>query len=299
MKSSHDTGSTSKIVFALLAAAATFAGGLAVTLTGQATLPINESPPLQIQDDLSVGSEGEIVIGSATAAAKLRVSVDYRCADCAQWILDTRNVVDEFVRDGSTQLRIQPVARLDDQSSGTEYSTRAASAAYCVANYSGRSFDAYNLTLLQRLPQPDLPGPTNRELSQWAAEAGADLRARRCIETGGYEDFAREMTEAHAPKRLPSVSLNGQELGSKALTAAGLAGALTYVRGPDIATSTETSTVILPEGPQPSGSPNPEIAPPAAGDGPTNAPSGTPSTSLPTAEPSVSVSAPQPQGEEN
>src|SRR5690606_12167538 len=67
----------------------------------------------------------------------LRLYVDYNCIHCHNFELENNDQFATWLENGAITLEIHPVATLDGSS---RYSTRAANAAACVANYSPDSF---------------------------------------------------------------------------------------------------------------------------------------------------------------
>ena len=70
---------------------------------------------------------------SATARTRSTTYIDFMCPVCNQFEQLYGPTIQGLVDDGTITLGIHPIAILDRQSQGTEYSTRAANAMYCVA----------------------------------------------------------------------------------------------------------------------------------------------------------------------
>ena len=63
--------------------------------------------------------------------------VDFMCPVCNQFEQAYGEAIQGLVDDGTITLNIHPISILDRASQGTEYSTRAANAMYCVAAADG------------------------------------------------------------------------------------------------------------------------------------------------------------------
>src|SRR5690606_11469343 len=68
------------------------------------------------------------------------IYVDYMCPYCSQFESVNGSLVEQLVTSGVATLEIHPIAILDNSSQGTKYSTRAANAMACVANYAPNYF---------------------------------------------------------------------------------------------------------------------------------------------------------------
>ena len=74
---------------------------------------------------------GAITVGEGTGS--IATYVDFMCPICNSFEQLYGDTIDAALSDGSASLDIHPIAILDSKSQGTEFSTRAANAMYCVA----------------------------------------------------------------------------------------------------------------------------------------------------------------------
>ncbi len=102
----------------------------------------------------------------------IQIWVDYMCPLCGQFEQANSDQIETLVESGAATLEIHPVAILDRVSAGTRYSTRAANAAGCVANYSPDSFYEFNSLMFENQPEEDSEGLTDDELVAITEEAG-------------------------------------------------------------------------------------------------------------------------------
>jgi protein-disulfide isomerase len=74
---------------------------------------------------------GAVVVGDGEQS--MDTYIDFMCPICGQFEEAYGDAILELVDDGTITLNIHPISILDRYSQGTEYSTRAANAMYCVA----------------------------------------------------------------------------------------------------------------------------------------------------------------------
>ncbi len=80
----------------------------------------------------SINAEtGAIEVGNGDQT--MDTYIDFMCPVCNQFEQLYGEAIDDLVDDGTITLNIHPISILDRASQGTEYSTRAANAMYCVA----------------------------------------------------------------------------------------------------------------------------------------------------------------------
>lgn len=124
------------------------------------------------------------------APAHVVTYVDYLCPFCNQFETANGAILEELVASGDITLEVHPVTILDRLSVGTEYSTRAASAAGCVAEYQPENFLSFNAALFAAQPAENSPGLTNDEIVDIAAEAGADSEdVASCIRDARFKGW--------------------------------------------------------------------------------------------------------------
>lgn len=183
-------------------------GGLVVWMNNQATGP-GEAP----QASYINADTGAIAVGDGED--QLDEYLDFMCPICNQFHQIYGETIRGLVDDGSITFNIHPISILDRQSQGTEYSTRAAGAMYCVAEESQDAVIPFHDLLFQNQPQEGTPGLSDEQLVQIAGAAGAE-GAADCITEGTYTKFAKALTKKTpvAPGAqgigTPTVQLNGE-----------------------------------------------------------------------------------------
>lgn len=180
-------------------------GGLVVFLNNQATAP-GATPTANDTFDPETGaiSFGE---GKDTVA----VFVDFQCPVCNSFEGQYGAQLEAAAADGRITLEYHPVAVLDRYSQGTEYSSRSAGAAFCVAESNPDLYLDFAKALFENQPDENTPGLTNDQLAGFATQVGAD-DAVACITDETYRKFGAAQAKAHEIKGTPTVEVNGKRL---------------------------------------------------------------------------------------
>jgi protein-disulfide isomerase len=162
-------------------------GALVVTMNNAATAPA-EAPAAGVVNE----ETGGISIGDGPDV--IEEYVDFMCPYCGQYWDGYSEYVGEKVKAGEATLVIHPISILDNASQGTQYSTRSASAAYCVAETNPDAFYSYVDRLFDNQPAESSKGLSDDELAKFAEEVGAG-DAASCIADHEYSDYVAERTE--------------------------------------------------------------------------------------------------------
>jgi protein-disulfide isomerase len=138
---------------------------------------------------------GDIVTGSADAPHTVSIYLDSQCPACRAF--ETQNGAWlEGLRDaGKIRLELKPIAILDRFSS-TQYSTRAANAAACVADSSPEAYTAFNDELFAQQPPENSAGLPDDKLVEIARDAGAAPAVEQCITDGTFTGWVARTTDA-------------------------------------------------------------------------------------------------------
>ncbi|MCU1584038.1 MAG: hypothetical protein JWM49_594 [Microbacteriaceae bacterium] len=103
--------------------------------------------------------------------------VDYQCPYCDQFETTNQDQISSWVKAGTATLEIHPISILDGSSLGTQYSSRAANAAACVANYDPNNYFAVNKALFANQPAEQTTGLTNAKILSVLKGAGSSSSA--------------------------------------------------------------------------------------------------------------------------
>lgn len=161
-------------------------GVVVVVVNNQAGAP-GEAPQASNID----ASTGAIHVGDGPDV--VATYIDFMCPICGDFEEVYGETLDGLVADGSITLDVHPISILNSQSQGTEFSTRAANAMYCVAESSPDTALPFLQTMFANQPQEATAGLTDEQIIGFADEAGAS-GAAPCIEDQTYAKFVEDMT---------------------------------------------------------------------------------------------------------
>ena len=137
--------------------------------------------------------------------------IDFMCPACNAFEQSFGADLQKAASEDKITLNVHPIAILDHLSQGTNYSSRAAAAMYCVAeNNPDQSLDYLN-TLFASQPQEGTTGLTDDQLKEIATQVGAD-KAASCIDDKTYLKFGAAQAKAHSIQGTPSVDIDGKRL---------------------------------------------------------------------------------------
>ena len=93
------------------------------------------------------------------------------------------------------------------------FSTRAANAAYCVADENKEAFVRFHSALFAQQPaEGSGTGPDNAALIETARQAGAVGGVPECINSGRYNDMVKGLAAAAKITATPTIRLNGEDI---------------------------------------------------------------------------------------
>jgi protein-disulfide isomerase len=99
-----------------------------------------------------------------TSTANIVEYIDYQCPACLAFEETNLGNVAQWVQSGKATLELHPIAFLDRSSEGTRYSSRAANAAACIANYDPDRYIFVAAALYQNQPAEGTTGLTNAKI---------------------------------------------------------------------------------------------------------------------------------------
>ena len=200
--------------------------------------PPGPGPLNMLSDGITVGTNFEAVKTAALAAGKkpvatkpaadskaivIQLFVDYMCPVCGAFEKANSEQITTLVKQGAATIEIHPVAILDNASVGSRYSTRAANAAACVANFSPNQFYDFSALLFSKQPKEQTAGLTNAQLTSLTVDAKVKQPAKvaSCISDETFKTWTADVTTRAVsnPKLLsaqgqfgtPTVLVNGSK----------------------------------------------------------------------------------------
>lgn len=146
----------------------------------------------------------------------IRIYVDYMCPICGMFEKANGEQIKKLVKDGAATVEIHPVAILDRLSMGTQYSTRAANSAACVANYSPDNFFAFNALLFEHQPEEDSSGLSDTRLIALAKETGVSkfTNISSCIEKQDFKNWVAGATDRFNSNPFPNAATQPEKHGT-------------------------------------------------------------------------------------
>jgi len=140
---------------------------------------------------------------------EILIYVDYQCPVCAVFELPNSEQLKDWVESGVATLELHPLSFLDGRGTPNAFSSRAANASLCVADYSPDTFFDYNTRLFQSQPSEGAPGPENSELITFAQEVGATNieQISSCINSKQFGSFIKDATDRALSEPIPGTDL--------------------------------------------------------------------------------------------
>ena len=153
--------------------------------------------------------------------AKIVIYQDYICPACKAFETQSNKELKDLRDSGKATVEYRFVTFLDDRSSGTNYSSRAANTAACVINQNPDKFYAFNTALYEQQPAEGSQGLSNQKLIEIAKSidvTGID----DCVKNGTYRGWAADANKTALAIPLtgtPTILINGEKWdGKTALT---------------------------------------------------------------------------------
>jgi len=169
------------------------------------------------------------VIGKPEAKVTVTVYLDFMCPYCGQFDRANGSALAAAVDNGTARIEVHPMAFLDDLSSGTKYSTRAANAFAAVANHDAATALAFSQLLFARQPAENSAGLTDATIADLASQAGAPADVVAGFSKQAYQPWVAKITKQAFDSGItgtPTVKINGQTFTGDLYTAGSLAEAI-------------------------------------------------------------------------
>lgn len=135
--------------------------------------------------------------------------VDLMCPACNAFEQTFAEQLNTLADQDKITLNVHPVSILDRFSAGTNYSSRAAAAVYCVAQDAPDKAREYLATLYANQPDENTPGLTDAQLQDYAKQVGAE-KAVGCMTEGTFLKFPAAQAKAHNIQGSPTIELDGK-----------------------------------------------------------------------------------------
>ncbi|MGH3675978.1 MAG: DsbA family protein [Mycobacterium sp.] len=149
--------------------------------------------------------------GSTEPKAVLSLYEDFLCPHCGQFEQQFGPTVSKLIDTGAIAADYYMVAILDSPQT-KNYSSRAAGAAYCVADENKDAFRRFHAALYAQQPgERSSTYPTDAQLIEIARQAGAGGSVPDCINKGRYVEMVKGLAQATDISSTPTVRINGED----------------------------------------------------------------------------------------
>src|SRR5690554_5965573 len=183
---------------------------VAVTIWTQ--IPTSRTGPVNMQSDGIKIGEGFVAettpglkpgddpvpfeVDPGSEVIDIRLYLDYQCTGCRAFEETNHTQLATWLETGAATVEFHPIALFDRHSLGTKFSTRAANAAACVANYSPDDFFAFNSLMFANQPEEGTEGLTDEQIMVLAkrADVMGTEQIERCIEDQNYKAWVNAAT---------------------------------------------------------------------------------------------------------
>jgi len=167
---------------------------------------------------IPVGSTG--VAGQDLDASRVQVDVyfDFMCPVCNAFEQLNSTDLDALRAAGTADVIYHPIAILDPYSSGTNFSTRAASAAVLIAEESPESFVKFVALMFENQPAEHSRGLNDNQIQALAREAGVPDATVAKIPEYAFTQWVGSATERSSVDGVagtPTVFINGETQDSR------------------------------------------------------------------------------------
>jgi protein-disulfide isomerase len=180
-------------------------------------------------------AQGGIPVGKADAPVTVEIYLDYMCPVCGQFERINAGDLEKLVNDGKIKLNLYPIQVNDKVSNGTKYPTRAANAAYTVADKAPDKVWAFNQALFAKQPEENTGGLSDDEIAQLALGAGVPQAVVDTFKNKTFEPWVDKATQdsiGAGVQGTPTVKVNGKVVDNNQLfTAGGLVAAVDAAAG--------------------------------------------------------------------
>lgn len=150
--------------------------------------------------------------GTDEPKAVLSLYEDFQCPHCREFEKTYGSTITKLVDSGAVATDYYMVAILNSPIN-KNYSTRAANAAYCVADENKDAFLRFHGALFAQQPDEGSgAAPDNNSLIETARQAGAAGGVPQCINSGKHSDMVDGLAAAAKIQATPTIRLNGQDI---------------------------------------------------------------------------------------
>lgn len=136
--------------------------------------------------------------------AHITIYEDLQCPVCQSFETANDAQIGQWLDAGTATLEIKPISFLDRSSSGNRYSSRAASAIGCVAQYDPKDFWAVNSAFYANQPAEGGNGATDDEIIATIKKGGASSsEISSCVKDERFKGWVQKATSRAMDGKTP------------------------------------------------------------------------------------------------
>ncbi len=183
-----------------------------VAKTDPATVKLSDLPAAPATPPAEVTAPG--AEAEAGKPVKVVLYIDFICPVCKNFEATYNETLTKLRNEGKVSVEYRPLGFLDSRST-TNYSSRAANAAACVANTSPEKYSDFVDLLFAQQPAEGGAGLSDTELKKMAADVGAQS-IEQCVDEKTYRPYVKHTTQEASVIGVtgtPTVFVDGKQWG--------------------------------------------------------------------------------------
>jgi len=160
-----------------------------------------------------VTSSGAIPVGDTDAPVTVEIYYDYMCPACGAFEAANGDELDRLLEEGTVRIELRPISFLDPQSSGTEYSTRAANAIATVADAAPDQVWDLHAALYAQQPSEGSEGLSDDRIAEIATGVGVPADVTDRFTAGTYRSWVAAVTQQafdSGVQGTPTIKVDGE-----------------------------------------------------------------------------------------
>jgi protein-disulfide isomerase len=144
-----------------------------------------------------------------SSVVSIRIYLDYFCPVCNAFETANKSQITKWLKTGAATIEIHPISFLDRSSLGTRYSSRAANAGGCVANYAPDDYWAFTEEMYVKQPTENTVGLSNAQIIAVAKAAKVHnlSQVSSCINDEKFKAWVTSATNRATAGPLPDSSV--------------------------------------------------------------------------------------------
>ena len=166
---------------------------------------------MEALDRCGGGRDDAAAEAEAGKPVKVVLYIDFICPVCLRFEETYNEALTSLRNEGKITMEYRPLGFLDRQSS-TNYSSRSANAAACVADTAPDKYGEYVNVLFENQPAEGGAGLSDDKLKSLASDIGADINS--CVDDKTFRPYVKYSTELAANTGItgtPTVFIDGKQ----------------------------------------------------------------------------------------